>query len=91
MDKVQKYNSFNTNTPSSESYRNYQFNIILASTPLHNLILSHDILSQNLLQNSAVEMLVLLLHVLEVPDSNTSPEIDYHDSVLNFSSLLPVG
>jgi len=25
MDKVQKYNSFNTNTPSSESYRNYHF------------------------------------------------------------------
>jgi len=25
MDKVQKYNSFNTNTPSSESYRNYGF------------------------------------------------------------------
>jgi hypothetical protein len=24
MDKVQKHNSFNTNTPSSESYRNYQ-------------------------------------------------------------------
>jgi len=23
MDKVQKYNSFNTNTPSSESYRNH--------------------------------------------------------------------
>jgi hypothetical protein len=23
MDKVQKYNSFNTNIPSSESYRNY--------------------------------------------------------------------
>jgi len=23
MDKVQKYNSFNTNTPSSESCRNY--------------------------------------------------------------------
>jgi hypothetical protein len=23
MDKVQKYNSFNTNTPSSESYRSY--------------------------------------------------------------------
>jgi hypothetical protein len=23
MDKVQKYNSFNTNTPSSESYRKY--------------------------------------------------------------------
>jgi hypothetical protein len=22
MDKVQKYNSFNTNTPSSESYKN---------------------------------------------------------------------
>jgi len=27
MDKVQKYNSFNTNTPSSESYRNYLCNI----------------------------------------------------------------
>jgi hypothetical protein len=24
MDKVQKYNSFNTNTPSSESYKNYE-------------------------------------------------------------------
>jgi hypothetical protein len=24
MDKVQKHNSFNTNTPWSESYRNYQ-------------------------------------------------------------------
>jgi hypothetical protein len=23
MDKVQKHNSFNTNTPSSESYRKY--------------------------------------------------------------------
>jgi len=23
MDKVQKHNLFNTNTPSSESYRNY--------------------------------------------------------------------
>jgi hypothetical protein len=23
MDEVQKHNSFNTNTPSSESYRNY--------------------------------------------------------------------
>jgi hypothetical protein len=25
MDKVQKHNSFNTNAPSSESYRNYPF------------------------------------------------------------------
>jgi hypothetical protein len=25
MDKVQKHNSFNTNTPSSESYRNYKY------------------------------------------------------------------
>jgi len=29
MDKVQKYNSFNTNTPSSESYRNYLKYIII--------------------------------------------------------------
>jgi hypothetical protein len=27
MDKVQKHNSFNTNTPSSESYKNYYFYI----------------------------------------------------------------
>jgi len=26
MDKVQKHNSFNTNTPSSESYKNYLCN-----------------------------------------------------------------
>jgi hypothetical protein len=28
MDKVQKHNSFNTNTPSSESYKNYSQNIL---------------------------------------------------------------
>jgi len=28
MDKVQKYNSFNTNTPSSESYRNYTWSSV---------------------------------------------------------------
>jgi len=27
MDKVQKHNSFNTNTPSSESYRNYKYSL----------------------------------------------------------------
>jgi hypothetical protein len=32
MDKVQKYNSFNTNTPSSESYRNYSLDWL---TKLH--------------------------------------------------------
>jgi len=35
MDKVQKYNLFNTNTPSSESYRNYLLhkdNMILSYT-----------------------------------------------------------
>jgi len=29
MDKVQKHNSFNTNTPSSESYRNYVHKLCL--------------------------------------------------------------
>jgi hypothetical protein len=29
MDKVQKHNSFNTDTPSSESYRNYLSNFKL--------------------------------------------------------------
>jgi hypothetical protein len=29
MDKVQKYNSFNTNTPSSESYRNHEQEAVL--------------------------------------------------------------
>jgi hypothetical protein len=29
MDKVQKHNSFNTNTPSSESYRNYLYSCIV--------------------------------------------------------------
>jgi hypothetical protein len=31
MDKVQKYNSFNTNTPSSESYRNYLYKVMVTS------------------------------------------------------------
>jgi len=33
MDKVQKYNSFNTNTPSSESYRNYLSTLISRIDP----------------------------------------------------------
>jgi len=33
MDKVQKYNSFNTNTPSSESYRNYSFTRVKQTFP----------------------------------------------------------
>jgi len=33
MDKVQKHNSFNTNTPSSESYRNYSCQNILCYRP----------------------------------------------------------
>jgi len=30
MDKIQKHNSFNTNTPSSESYRNWTIIIMVA-------------------------------------------------------------
>jgi hypothetical protein len=36
MDKVQKYNAFNTNTPSSESYRNY-FKIMYDNVPIVKL------------------------------------------------------
>jgi hypothetical protein len=36
MDKVQKYNSFNTNTPSSESYRNYQVESLDESFDINN-------------------------------------------------------
>jgi len=32
MGKVQKYNSFNTNTPSSESYRNHLRSIVYSSS-----------------------------------------------------------
>jgi hypothetical protein len=45
MDKVQKYNSFNTNTPSSESYRNYLCLLVFQGTvpagtkPLHTPVL----------------------------------------------------
>jgi len=34
MDKVQKHNSFNTNTPSSESYRNYLRSIRADKSPV---------------------------------------------------------
>jgi hypothetical protein len=33
MDKVQKHNSFNTNTPSSESYKNY-LEVLFGDRPL---------------------------------------------------------
>jgi hypothetical protein len=39
MDKVQKHNSFNTNTPSSESYRNY-INILLVKNFVYHINLS---------------------------------------------------
>jgi hypothetical protein len=49
MDKVQKYNSFNTNTPSSESYRNYlymyQFKIIAALSEHKNSLKKADMTS----------------------------------------------
>jgi hypothetical protein len=37
MDKVQKHNSFNTNTPSSESYRNYLVRSIFRLTVIKNI------------------------------------------------------
>jgi len=38
MDKVQKYNSFNTNTPSSESYRKVFVNgLHISAIILHSL------------------------------------------------------
>jgi len=39
MDKVQKHNSFSTNTPSSESYRNY-FTVWWIFNELHGKIFS---------------------------------------------------
>jgi hypothetical protein len=43
MDKVQKYNSFNTNTPSSESYRNYLCYYLVHKSPPLDCILSQMI------------------------------------------------
>jgi hypothetical protein len=34
MDKIQKHNSFNTNTPSSESYKNYSQRVFIVVVPL---------------------------------------------------------
>jgi hypothetical protein len=46
MDKVQKHNSFNTNTPSSESYKNYKR---ILSAPSHSVtLISILILSSHL-------------------------------------------
>jgi hypothetical protein len=43
MDKVQKYNSFNTNTPSSESYRNYCLSHVSKILPLlHRFVISQE-------------------------------------------------
>jgi hypothetical protein len=42
MDKVQKYNSFNTNTPSSESYRDSLL-VVFLSCPQGFSNLSHTI------------------------------------------------
>jgi hypothetical protein len=42
MDKVQKYNSFNTNTPSSESYRNCPVSPAKVSKYIQELNLIRD-------------------------------------------------
>jgi hypothetical protein len=42
MDKVRKYNSFNTNTPSSESYRNYLRNSLPFMKPEGSLLRSYE-------------------------------------------------
>jgi hypothetical protein len=45
MDKVQKHNSFNTNTPSSESYRNYlkhsSANFVAYYVVIFNSVMKH--------------------------------------------------
>jgi hypothetical protein len=65
MDKVQKYNSFNTNTPSSESYRNYLDPYCLASTNFTEVIS----LVSCLLQNSYEENVTLSLNITVVEKS----------------------
>jgi hypothetical protein len=42
MDKVEKHNSFNTNTPSSESYRNYSYPVGTAGSPRYVVIHLHS-------------------------------------------------
>jgi hypothetical protein len=53
MDKVQKYNSFNTNTPSSESYRNY---LLLLLCKISILIYASVPALQNFKDTSAVKV-----------------------------------
>jgi hypothetical protein len=44
MDKVHKYNSFNTNTPLSESYRNESKVVpVLNSAPRHEDVLGMEV------------------------------------------------
>jgi hypothetical protein len=47
MDEVQKHNSFNTNTPSSEPYRNYLNNFVCITNYKHYDGLKMKIASMN--------------------------------------------
>jgi len=47
MDKVQKHDSFNTNTPSSESYRNYWF-VMISTYFEHSMYATHGPRDPNL-------------------------------------------
>jgi hypothetical protein len=54
MDKVQKQNSFNTNTPSSESYTNYVINLLLHVTERLSALLILSLVVMNCLFNCSI-------------------------------------
>jgi hypothetical protein len=67
VDKVQKHNSFNTNTPSSESYRNDL--CIQCSFPIYNKILIHNLfLGYVTFLNRAYTVHMIIIKLMALPD-----------------------
>jgi hypothetical protein len=64
MDKVQKHDSFNTNTPLSESYRNYLIHVIdlfmLLSIPVSHICLFASTIELHIRHNDVAIKIALL-------------------------------
>jgi hypothetical protein len=81
MDKVQKYNSFNINTPSSESYRNY-FPQRVAITALKKSCIIAN-------QDYTVCQLTVITEVMKLKHSVLTIDRSYVIGILTKTAVCP--
>jgi hypothetical protein len=93
MEKVQKHNSFNTNTPSSESYKNYWHSRLRYSsiTQKQNKVFRSTVLRPNEEWMSKSKLKTLLIFISDIKETtlyiSAPPEQSTKHSILKFWNI----